>query len=82
MSIRKIWPTGWRAIVLLIVGTLMGATLIAPGVAHVAGWDHNWKQHIRPRTDARYYKKTQSNNRFLPGGNLPAGATIRGFFGT
>jgi hypothetical protein len=57
MGIRRIWPTGWRAIVLLIVGSVMGANLIAPAVAHVSGWDHNWKEHIRPRADARYSRK-------------------------
>ena len=49
MSIRRIWPTGWRAIVLLIVGSVMGANLIAPAVAHVGGWTHNWTEHIKPR---------------------------------
>jgi hypothetical protein len=81
MEQRSIWPKGWRGLALILVGIVMGATLITPAVAHVAGWTHNWTQHIRPRTDARYYTKTQSNARYLPGGNLPAGATIRGFFG-
>jgi hypothetical protein len=54
MDVRRIWPKGWRAIVLLLVGSVMGANLIAPAVAHVAGWNHNWTTHIKPRTDARY----------------------------
>lgn len=57
MEVRRIWPKGWRAIVLLLVGSLMGANLIAPAVAHVAGWTHNWKVHIRPKADARYLRK-------------------------
>jgi hypothetical protein len=61
MEVRRIWPKGWRAIVLLLVGSVMGANLIAPAVAHVAGWDHNWTQHIRPRADARYVKKVDRN---------------------
>jgi hypothetical protein len=67
MNTRKIWPTGWRAIVLLLVGSVMGANLIAPAVAHVGSWTHNWTAHIKPRTDARYYTKTATNNRVARG---------------
>jgi hypothetical protein len=73
MGIRRIWPTGWRAIVLLIVGSVMGANLIAPAVAHVAGWDHNWSTHIKPRTDARYYTKATSDSRFINNGEAAGG---------
>ena len=52
-----------------------------PAGAHVGGSvTHLWNQHIKPRTDARYYTKTQANGRFLPGGNLPAGKTVRGTY--
>jgi hypothetical protein len=35
-----------------------------PAGARVAGWAHNWTEHIRPRTDARYYTKHQANKRY------------------
>jgi hypothetical protein len=41
-----------------------------PAGAHVSGWSHNWKKHVRPKADARY----------LPGGTLPSGRTIRGVY--
>jgi hypothetical protein len=41
-----------------------------PAGAHVSGWGHNWKKHVRPKADQRY----------LPGGTLPSGATIRGVY--
>jgi hypothetical protein len=57
MESRNIWMKGWRGVVLILVGVVMGANLIAPAVAHVAGWTHNWKVHIRPKADARYLRK-------------------------
>jgi hypothetical protein len=36
----------------------------------VSGWGHNWKKHVRPKADQRY----------LPGGTLPSGRTIRGVY--
>jgi hypothetical protein len=54
MKGRTLWPAGWRAVVLLIVGSVMGANLIAPAVAHVAGWTHNWDVHIKPKAEPRY----------------------------
>jgi len=55
MSPRKIWPTGWRAIVLLIVGSMMGATLITPAVADIGSTlNHLWgaPNHIKDRVKA------------------------------
>lgn len=80
MTQRRIWPSGWRGVALIVVGIYIGATMITPAVAHVAGWTHNWKNHIKPKTDARYYTKAQSNSRFLPSGTMPAGTTVRGGF--
>ena len=49
----------------LIAGASFGAVMVAtPAGAHVASWEHNWTEHIRPRTDARYYTKTQANQRY------------------
>ena len=28
-----------------------------PAGAHVASWAHNWKKHIKPRTDANYQQR-------------------------
>ncbi len=61
----------WRLVVLLAAGIAIGVVMAAtPAAGHVAGWAHNWKQHIRPKADARY----------LPGGNLPRGRTMRGSY--
>lgn len=43
-------------------GILMGATLVTPSVAHVASWAHNWKEHIKPRADKRYYTKARAKS--------------------
>ena len=70
MGIRKIWPTGWRAIVLLIVGSVMGANLVAPAVAHIGTTvDHLWKQHIRPLADKRYQKIPTTTQRLTIAGS-------------
>jgi hypothetical protein len=65
----------WKLVALLAVGVaigvLMGAT---PAVGHVAGWVHNWNKHIKPRTDARYYKKGQAEARYVNVGETAANA--------
>jgi Sec-independent protein secretion pathway component TatC len=76
MEKRKIWPAGWRAIVLLVVGSVMGANLIAPAVAHIGSWTHNWTVHIKPKTDARYYTKTATANRLARGVNAGLAGSI------
>lgn len=62
MNTRRIWPKGWRAIVLLLVGSVMGASLLSPAVAHVGGTvTHLWG-HLKPKVktygDGRWLKKT------------------------
>lgn len=53
--------------VALMVGLVAGAATMVttPVSAHVASWAHNWTEHIKPRTDARYYTKAQSNAKYL-----------------
>lgn len=69
----------WRIIALLATGIAIGVVMVAtPATGHISGWTHNWTQHIKPKTDARYYTKQQSNDRFrnhIPGGPL-AGASV------
>jgi hypothetical protein len=81
MSPRKIWPAGWRAIVLLIVGTIMGANLLTPAVAHIG----STLSHLYSHADQRYVRKTASQLRFvdlqLYGGFLAGGATYDTGFG-
>ncbi|MDQ3963713.1 MAG: hypothetical protein M3277_07380 [Actinomycetota bacterium] len=45
-----------RSVALLVVGILVGALLVTPVTAHVGGWAHNWKKHIRPKADTRYVR--------------------------
>jgi hypothetical protein len=60
-----------KLVALLSAGMAIGIALAGtPAGAHVASWAHNWTAHIRPKADPRY----------LPGGNLPSGKTIRGVF--
>jgi hypothetical protein len=59
----------WKAVTLVALGIVLGVALTAsPATSHVAGWAHNWKKHVKPKADKRY----------LPGGNLPRGRTVRG----
>lgn len=60
-------PGRARMLALVIAGVLIGAVLVPPVGAHVAGWAHNWKKHIRPKTDNRYFTKSQANSRFVRG---------------
>jgi hypothetical protein len=61
----------WRTTTVLALGAVIGVMLVAqPAGAHfLPSITHIW-HHIKPKADARY----------LPGGNLPAGHTIRGVF--
>jgi hypothetical protein len=61
MRTERLWKIAALAATSMTVGVLIVAT---PAGAHVADWAHNWTEHIRPRTDARYYTKTQSNGRY------------------
>lgn len=58
------------------VGLVAGGAvmLTTPVSAHVSGWGHNWKKHIKPRTDARYYKKATSDARYLSVGSMQQGS--------
>jgi hypothetical protein len=54
----------WKiATVALAVVAATGWTM-TPATSHVAGWAHNWSQHIKPRADKRYYTKAASNTRY------------------
>jgi len=61
MRRERLWKVVALAATSMTVGTVMVGT---PAGAHVTGWAHNWTEHIRPRTDARYYTKTQANKRY------------------
>jgi hypothetical protein len=55
----------WKVVALVATSMTVGTVMVGtPAGAHVAGWAHNWTEHIRPRTDARYYTKTQANKRY------------------
>ena len=61
----------WKTIALLATGLALGIVVAGtPATAHVGGWVHNWNNHIKPQADARY----------MPGGKLPAGKTVRGAY--
>lgn len=67
MSDRISWSRGWRGIVLILIGGVMGANLIAPAVAHVGGTiNHLWgapghiKAKVKSYGDGRWAKKTTS----------------------
>jgi hypothetical protein len=64
MQRRNVWRR--TALVIVVLGALLGLTLPNAAQGHVGGTvDHLWVDHIRPRTDARYYTKSQSNARFV-----------------
>jgi hypothetical protein len=55
----------WKVVALVATSMTVGTVMVGtPAGARVAGWAHNWTEHIRPRTDARYYTKTQANHRY------------------
>lgn len=54
MERRTWWPRGWRGLALLVVAGVMLANLISPAIANIGTVNHLWKQHIRPKADARY----------------------------
>jgi hypothetical protein len=48
-----------RSVILLLAGTLIGTMLLTPAGAHISdSVTHLWNQHIRPKTDALYEKKS------------------------
>jgi hypothetical protein len=56
----------WRTAALLAIGVAIGTTLTAtPVYSHVGtSVTHLWNAHIKPKTDARYYTKKQSDSKF------------------
>lgn len=61
----------WKVVALLAAGIAVGVVMVGtPAGAHVSGWTHNWNQHIKPKADKRY----------LPGGAITGGRTLRGTF--
>src|SRR5687768_762572 len=70
----------WKVMALLATGIALGVVIVAtPATGHISGWKHNWRQHIKPKADARYYTKHQSNNRYIRSNTLGmpvAGASI------
>jgi hypothetical protein len=55
----------WKLAALLAVGIAIGVVIMGtPAGAHIGSVTHLWKKHIKPRTDARYYKKGQADARF------------------
>jgi len=63
------WRSGWRAIVLLIIGGVLGANLIMPAAAHISdSVTHLWNAHIKPKADHRYLlRPTGTQEVWVPG---------------
>jgi hypothetical protein len=52
---------GFGKMTLAVAGILVGALLLNPVAAHVNdSFSHLWNDHIKPKADTRYVKKTQS----------------------
>ncbi|HXV58560.1 MAG TPA: hypothetical protein VD704_11895 [Gaiellaceae bacterium] len=64
----------WRTVALVAVGVAIGSTLTAtPVYSHVGGTvTHLWT-HLRPKTDQRYYTKTQADARYALKGQSGGG---------
>ena len=64
----------WRTVALVAIGIAIGTTMTAtPVYSHVGGTiDHLWT-HLRPKADARYYTKTQSDGRYARRGETGGG---------
>ena len=64
----------WRTVALIAIGVAIGTSLSAsPVYGHIStSVTHLWNVHIKPKTDARYYTKTQADDRYAlkgaPGG--------------
>jgi len=56
--------TRWKIVALTAAIVAAFGWASAPASSHVGGWAHNWTEHIKPRSDARYYTKTASNDLF------------------
>jgi hypothetical protein len=54
----------WKTVALLACGIALGVVIMGtPAGAHVSGWAHNWKKHVKPKADKRYLP---SNTNSLP----------------
>ncbi len=60
----------------LATGLLVGSAVmvVTPAGAHVSSWAHNWKKHIKPKTDARYYTKSAARGRFVSQSAMQTGS--------
>jgi hypothetical protein len=54
----------WKIATLIATIVAVFGWSSAPASSHVGSWAHNWAEHIKPRTDLRYYTKTASNARY------------------
>jgi hypothetical protein len=67
-----------RSIALLAVGVAIGVIVMGtPAGAHVSGWAHNWKKHIKPRVD-----KLAGRAAVDQAAGVPVNNTGSGRFGT
>lgn len=84
---KKLWTSGWRGVILIAIGVLMGASVISPAVAHVGGTlNHLWnapghiKAKVRAFGDPRWVNANEAAGGDLTGthANLQiSGGTIR-----
>ena len=65
---RYIGGRRWRMVVLVAIGVAIGSLLAAmPVYSHVGGTvRHLWRDHIRPRADARYVTRLEARSRYVP----------------
>jgi hypothetical protein len=64
----------WRTVALVAVGVAIGSTLTAtPVYSHVGGTVAHLWTHLKPKTDARYYTKTQADARYALKGQAGGG---------
>jgi hypothetical protein len=48
----------WKLVALLAIGMAIGVVMVGtPAGAHVSGWAHNWKKHVKPKADKRYQQR-------------------------
>jgi len=79
--------TRWKIVALIAAIVAAFGWASAPASSHVGGWAHNWTEHIKPRTDARYFTKAASDDRYYTKAQtesryaktfVPFGATVSG----
>jgi hypothetical protein len=69
----------WRAVALLAAGLAIGVTMMAtPAMSHVGGTvGHLWKDHIKPRADARYVNAVAGTDKASVADKLGAITIVR-----